>query len=467
MNTASTYSPNRLGYYAQGQLDTLRFGTKDKSQELAKLEKESPVVDLFIQMARKPTVTITGSEPDVALRQEKLSAFKEWLKQTLPGLGISVSKVEETPLGAVVFKIPGHGRYANQPPVLLNAHYDIVAASGQSPDTPIDPVLTEENGEPWLATNGKTSLGADNKAGLAMILDAVRRVTGNHPTQKTPVDHPPIELLFTPDEESTNNSLRPENFDPKMLESQTAIVVDAFDPMTVFRKMAGATIVNVSVERSQPGGHSGVNAHTLGKTVYDANAAAADLLANRLPKWTVDANPDNPGGFDTSINWGKLQGATAPNAIADKAVIGGNFRSFSPEKKAVVEAKIKDAVRQAEADYQKTDPHIQLKLSLMDKFPPWTNPSTFLRNIAKTVGKALGQDVKDTGMPASAISNIIGNFKNKHGKGIDTILMGPKIIGAHSGAERVNVNSMKQGADWLYGMIQEIGKQQEAKASNS
>ncbi|QEK53325.1 peptidase T [Pedobacter aquae] len=58
------------------------------------------------------------------------------------------------------------------------------------------PDLTHQIGNDIITASGKTLLGADNKAGLAEIMDAVNFLV-NHPELK----HGEIKVLFTPDEE--------------------------------------------------------------------------------------------------------------------------------------------------------------------------------------------------------------------------------------------------------------------------
>ncbi len=58
------------------------------------------------------------------------------------------------------------------------------------------PDLKEQIGNDIITADGTTLLGADNKAGLAEIVDAMRYLI-QHPEIK----HGPIKVCFTPDEE--------------------------------------------------------------------------------------------------------------------------------------------------------------------------------------------------------------------------------------------------------------------------
>jgi len=58
------------------------------------------------------------------------------------------------------------------------------------------PALKDQIGKDLITASGTTLLGADNKSGLAAIMDATHHLM-NHPEIK----HGKIRLLFTPDEE--------------------------------------------------------------------------------------------------------------------------------------------------------------------------------------------------------------------------------------------------------------------------
>ncbi len=79
--------------------------------------------------------------------------------------------------------------YAGQDIVLKNDSTQVIKVSEH-------PALLEQIGNDIITTDGTTLLGADNKAGLAEIMDAANYLM-KHPEIK----HGTIKLLFTPDEE--------------------------------------------------------------------------------------------------------------------------------------------------------------------------------------------------------------------------------------------------------------------------
>ncbi len=82
-----------------------------------------------------------------------------------------------------------HSNYEGQDLVLPDDTHVVIRAS-EHPD------LAEQIGNDIITASGLTLLGADNKAGLAEIMDAIAFWT-QHPE----VPHGPITIVFTPDEE--------------------------------------------------------------------------------------------------------------------------------------------------------------------------------------------------------------------------------------------------------------------------
>ncbi|MDR2900015.1 MAG: peptidase T [Treponema sp.] len=83
---------------------------------------------------------------------------------------------------------------------VLRENYDgeiIRLAGGLSLDPAIDADLAAHKGKDIIHTDGTTLLGADDKAGIAEIIGAAEYLI-NHPE----ISHGPIELIFTPDEET-------------------------------------------------------------------------------------------------------------------------------------------------------------------------------------------------------------------------------------------------------------------------
>jgi tripeptide aminopeptidase len=73
----------------------------------------------------------------------------------------------------------------------------IELAYGNCLDPSVEPGLASHKGKAIIHSDGTTLLGADDKAGIAEIMTAVEYLVKN-----TQVAHGPVEIIFTPDEET-------------------------------------------------------------------------------------------------------------------------------------------------------------------------------------------------------------------------------------------------------------------------
>lgn len=102
-------------------------------------------------------------------------------------------KTDVDEVGNVIVFVPASQGYESHEPVIIQNHMDMVTDA--TPDRKInfsqDPIITLRDGD-WIKAD-RTTLGADNGIGCAAALALM-----NDPS----IQHPPLELLFTIDEET-------------------------------------------------------------------------------------------------------------------------------------------------------------------------------------------------------------------------------------------------------------------------
>lgn len=168
----------------------------------------------------------------------------------------------------IVIYVPGTKGYENKDTVIIQNHMDMVC--DKIPEKKInfskDPIdLLVENG--WLTADG-TTLGADNGIGLCAALALIDDKT---------VEHPPLELLFTSDEETGLNGAL--GLDASMISGKKLINLDTEEWGSVYIGCAGGIdydftrekAANKPVEKDHKayqfiverlkGGHSGLDIH--------------------------------------------------------------------------------------------------------------------------------------------------------------------------------------------------------------
>ncbi len=217
-------------------------------------------------------------------------------------------------IGNVVIYLPATAGYEEHEAVIIQNHMDMVTDSTADRviDFDNDPlVLLIENG--WV-TADRTTLGADNGIGCAASLAIV---------DESNLVHPPLELLFTVDEETGLNGAI--NLDAKLLSGKKMINLDTEEWGAIYigcaggmdyelngslayeKSKAGDTTYQIALDGLK-GGHSGMDIH-LGR----GNALV--LLINLL----------NQISFPYSFS--SLVGGKAHNIIPRDAMLSLSFDS--------------------------------------------------------------------------------------------------------------------------------------------
>lgn len=194
--------------------------------------------------------------------------------------------------GNLVVQLPASGDNSNAPTVVLQSHLDMVCQQrpGVGHDFAVDPIQPRREGDRIYATG--TTLGADNGLGAAMMLAIL---AGDN------IEHPPLELLFTVEEET--GLFGAAELDPDLVRGRLMINLDSEDPDEITIGCAGGAtttlilpVAREALERAGnweivigglAGGHSGVE---IGKPLANAvktllevvNAARVAAPALRL-----------------------------------------------------------------------------------------------------------------------------------------------------------------------------------------
>jgi tripeptide aminopeptidase len=204
--------------------------------------------------------------------------------------------------GNLLCRIPptGDGRGT---PIFLCAHLDTVP-----PEGPIEPVI--EDGV--VRNAGGTILGADNKAAVAAMLQAVRLIVA----EGRP--HAGVELLFTPKEEVGLQGAHA--FDHTRLVAPLGYVYDQGAP--IGEVVLGApTQTTLWVRFHGRAAHAGMVPEEGRSAIAAAARAIAELRLGRLDD-------------ETTANVGLVSGGTARNVVPEWCSFEAEARSHDPRKLA-------------------------------------------------------------------------------------------------------------------------------------
>jgi tripeptide aminopeptidase len=244
------------------------------------------------------------------------------VKADLEGLGLVVEEDdtrEETgsDSGNLLARIEG-------PPdsrtILLCAHLDTVPLNG-----PVE--VKQENG--LLSNKHEAILGADNKAAVATILGAARRLVA----QKPPVG---VEILFTTAEEQALKGAKA--FDRDKLHSEFGYV---FDHASAIGELvtASPTYYRLEAEFRGKAAHAGIRPEDGHNAIVAAANAIAAMQIGRLDE-------------QTTANVGEIHGGTNANVVAERCQVVLETRSLDDARAGEMVSKMVDAATEAASDLE-------------------------------------------------------------------------------------------------------------------
>ena len=262
------------------------------------------MLDLFTELAALPSPP--GEEREVA---DRVTAY-------VRGLGLDV---DEDDAGSRIGSSMGNLLTRVEPtnaggtPLFFCAHLDTVPPVGA-----LEPVVTDG----VVRNAAGTILGADNKAAVAVMLEATRRVL----VERRP--HAGIELLFTPKEEV--GLLGAAAFDDRRLQARVGYVYDQAAP--IGNVILGAPHANaLEVRFHGRAAHSGMYPEEGRSAIAAAARAIADLRLGRLDE-------------ETTANVGVIEGGTAGNIVPEWCTFLAEARSHDESKLADLVQEMLEAI---------------------------------------------------------------------------------------------------------------------------
>jgi tripeptide aminopeptidase len=200
------------------------------------------------------------------------------------------------------------------------------------------PALGHQIGNDIITTDGTTLLGADNKAGIAEIMDAAHFLL-----QNPHLKHGTIKILFTPDEEIGRGV---DKVDLKKLGADFAYTIDGETAGNLEDETFSADGATITIE--------GVSTHpgfAKGKMEHAIKIAAA--IVDRLPKNTC--SPETTEGREGFLHPIGLSGTL------ESATLGLIVRDFTEEGLREKEALLESIVKEVMRDFPRSTYRIEVK----------------------------------------------------------------------------------------------------------
>jgi tripeptide aminopeptidase len=272
---------------------------------------------------------------------------------------------------------------------IVHVNYDgkeiVLPENPSQPISPDDhPYLKEKIGEDIITASGNTLLGADDKAGIAIIMDAANYLI-SHPEIK----HGKIKILFTPDEEIGRGV---DKVDLIKLGANFAYTLDAGERGSIEDETFSADEVSINFY--------GVSAHPGYAKDKLVNAIkVASSFMNSLPKDELSPETtDGRYGFVHPISF---------NGIAEKVTAKFIIRDFNTNKLVAYENYLRDKMDDAlsrfpgsKGDFTVKEQYRNMK-EILDTFPQITD---YAMEAIRRSGTAIKQSSARGGTDGSRLS---------------------------------------------------------------
>jgi dipeptidase D len=276
---------------------------------------------------------------------KKEAKILEHLKKTIEKLGY---KPEQDATGNILVRKPGSKGHEKSPAVLLQGHMDMVCEKTKTTqiDFDKDPIQAYVDGD-FVRARG-TTLGADNGIGVAMALALL---------ESKDLVHPPLEMLFTIDEETGLTGAK--GLEPGFIHAERMLNLDSEEDGIVYVGCAGGgdTVGKLKLEHtSAPAGTTGIElsigglkgGHS-GSDIDKGRGNAIKILARTLRQMSKAA--------DLQVT--SLKGGSKRNAIPREAEALCLARSADVEKLSAIAAELTETIR---AELAPVEPGLEIKV---------------------------------------------------------------------------------------------------------
>jgi len=292
------------------------------------------------------------------------------------------------------------------------AHLDTV-----SPGNNIQPFIKND----VIYSKGNTILGADDKAGIAIIVEILRSAI------EQDVDLGPIELFFSIAEENGIKGSR--YFSSDVIKSKVYYILDGTgDPGEIIIQGPGTNLLDVTV-KGEPA-HAGL--------CPEKGISAIEVVSEAISKMSLGRNSEL-----TTSNIGTIHGGTATNIVCPEVQITAEIRSLSEDELKNqtdhICHVIKETCLKKCADYSITldNPYQSFEVKKDDPFLLYTKEVITNLNLSyNAISTGGGSDANNL-------------FKN----GITPIILGIGIKDCHTTEEHIATENLELSAKMCYELM--------------
>lgn len=328
------------------------------------------------------------------------------LKEKFESLGLEVkedqaSETEGLGSNNLVCTLRSNLSDKDVPKLYFTSHMDTVV-----PGIKVQPNVADDG---YVYSDGTTVLGADDKAGLAAIIEAITTINEQN------LSHGQIQFVITVGEES--GLLGAQALDTSLLDADFGYAIDASVDV-------GTTVVGAPTQMK-------INTTIKGKTAHASTPkegiSAINIAAKAISKMKLGQIDDL-----TTANIGKFHGGSATNIVADEVVIEAEARSHNDQSieqqaqhmKDTFEQTVSELGGQAQVEIEKSYPGFKI------------SDDAEVTKFAKASAISLGLKGDTVISGGGSDGSIINTY------GIPSVILGVGYENIHTTSERIAVKDL-------------------------
>jgi len=320
-------------------------------------------------------------------------------------------------VGNLIVKIPGT---LPSPPIFFCAHLDTVGPCE-------NPRIIFENG--IFKTDGKTILGADDKSGIAILIEVAKILKENL------FPYPPVEYIFTTCEEI--GLLGAKALDIELVDAKEGFVLDSENPEEVINKAPSSYQFEIKIKGKSA--HAGLEPEKGINAIYVLSKIISELPVGRLDE-------------ETTFNVGIISGGGYINIVPENAEVKGEMRSHSQKKLENLQNYIKETVNKITEKFKRNGlPEGKVRFEKVFKAFDISIEDP-LSQLVKKAGEKLGLNLSFKRKEGGSDANVFNE------KGLKCLILGTGMQKVHTTEEYILVGDLLKSANLVLQIIKLKGE---------
>lgn len=322
-------------------------------------------------------------------------------------------------VGNLIIKIPGT---IPSEPIFFCAHLDTVGPC-ENPK-----IIFEKD---IFRSDGKTILGADDKSGIAVLIEIAKVLKENM------INHPPIEFIFTTCEEI--GLLGAKYLDYNLIDAREGFVLDSENPAEVIN--AAPSSYQFKIEIKGKSAHAGLEPEKGINAIHILSQVLAGLSFGRIDE-------------ETTMNVGIIKGGNYINIVPDYAEATGEMRSHDEEKLLNLQKLIQIQIDKVLSSYPKIEEKVPSgKVKFERLFKAFNIPlDDPLCKVVQRAGEKIGLNITFKRREGGSDANVFNE------KGLKCLILGTGMQKVHTTEEFIRLKDLITTANFVLEIIKTKGE---------